>query len=92
MKVEWTSASETDRAAAVEYVAQDSPLAAIALDDRFDEVAALLSEHPFAGRLRPLDGLREFVADRSHKVVYEIGTVVRVLAVVHAAQEERRHD
>ena len=83
----WSSLAERDRADAIAYIAQDSILSAIALDDRLEEVSRLLAEQPFIGPPGLKEGTREFVATPAYKVVYEVKPdLVYITALVHTAR------
>lgn len=55
----WTAAAEQDRAAIVDYIAQDNPIAAVRMDERFAEASARLAEQPFLGKTGWVSGTRE---------------------------------
>lgn len=44
MRVYWTAAAEQDRAAIVDYIAQDNSIAAVRMDERFAEASARLAK------------------------------------------------
>lgn len=88
MRLVWTHPAHTDRKKIREYIAQDNPAAALALDALLSEKAGLLLEHPGLGRAGRVAGTRELVAHRNYLLVYDlVGDVVRVLRVMHAARQ-----
>jgi len=50
VKLVWTRRASTDRKEIREYIAQDNPAAAFALDELFSEKSSRLIEHPGLGR------------------------------------------
>lgn len=88
MKLIWTRPSAADRRAIRDYIAQENPAAALALDELFSEKALLLTKHPGIGRPGRIVGTRELVIQRNYILIYRvIGGVVRVLGLVHAARQ-----
>lgn len=88
MKVRWTPEAEEDRAQIFEYIAADSPPAAIKMDELFSKTAARLAIHPQYGRAGRIPGTREAVVHKSYCLVYEIEQdTVWVLALVHTARQ-----
>ncbi len=87
MKLAWAAAAEQDRADILDYISADNPLAAIRMDELFDEAAARLAAHPLMGRKGKIPGTRELVAHESYRLVYEIDEqTVWILALVHTAR------
>ncbi|MBB3190428.1 type II toxin-antitoxin system RelE/ParE family toxin [Halomonas cerina] len=88
MKLVWTRLASLDRKAIREYIAQDNPAAALALDELISEKAERLADHPDLGRPGRVAGTRELVAHRNYILVYDVaGDAVRVLRVLHAARQ-----
>jgi toxin ParE1/3/4 len=87
MKVFWASAAEQDRAAIIDYIGQDNPLAAIRMDELFAEAAGHLAEHPLLGKTGLIPGTRELIPHESYRLVYEVqDNTVWILALVHTAR------
>lgn len=87
MKVFWAAAAEQDRADIIDYISQDSPLAAIRMDELFSQAAARLAEHPLLGRGGQIAGTRELIPHESYRLVYEVeGDAVWILTLVHTAR------
>lgn len=58
----------------------------MSLDELFQEKAALLVEHPDAGRAGRVRGTRDFVAHRHYVLVYDLSDErVRILRVLHTS-------
>jgi len=88
VKLVWSRPAHVDRKKIREYIAQHAPAAALALDELFSEKAALLVNHPGLGRTGRVSGTRELVAHRNYILIYDTaGDTVRVLRVLHAAQQ-----
>lgn len=88
MKLVWTQPARNDRKAIREYIAQDNPAAALALDELFSEKAGRLVDHPDLGRPGRVTGTRELVAHQNYILIYDTtGDLVRVLRILHAARQ-----
>ncbi len=76
------------RNAIFDYIEEDSPQAAIAVDGRIQEQVENLARFPQGGRPGRVDGRRELVIGRTPYIVaYRIqGDGVRILRVLHGAQ------
>jgi addiction module RelE/StbE family toxin len=87
MKVFWATAAQRDRADIIDYISQDSPLAAIRMDELFADAAARLADHPRLGKAGLIPGTRELIPHESYRLVYEVqGEKVWILALVHTAR------
>lgn len=65
-------------------------MAALALDERFDEAAEALGRFPMMGRAGTASGTRELVPHENYRLVYEVdeaAQTVLVLALIHVARE-----
>ncbi len=83
----WTRPAGIDRREIREYIAQDNPAAALALDELFSEKSGRLVDHPGIGRPGRVAGTRELVAHQNYIIIYDVaGDVVRILRVLHAAR------
>ncbi|MDI5985648.1 type II toxin-antitoxin system RelE/ParE family toxin [Halomonas sp. M4R5S39] len=88
MTLVWTRLARLDRKEIREYIAQDNPTAALALDELVSEKAQRLADHPNLGRPGRVTGTQELVAHRNYILVYDVaGDTVRVLRVLHAARQ-----
>jgi len=89
MHVEWSVLAITDREAIFDYILQDSPKAAVKVDDRIERQVEFLEQFPEMGRPGRLEHTRELVIQRTPYIVaYRIaGDVVMILRVLHGAQQ-----
>jgi toxin ParE1/3/4 len=88
-RIVWRPQARADRIALMEYIAQDSPLAAIELDDEIEDKVDALLDHPKLYKVSPrVHGAREMVVRPNYIVFYElVGADIVVLNVVHAARQ-----
>ena len=88
MRLVWARPAIADRKEIREYIAQDNPAAALALDELFSEKASRLVDHPGLGRPGRVTGTRELVAHQNYILIYDVADdLVRVLRVLHAARK-----
>ena len=89
MQVVWTEPARLARASAIDYIAQDSPTAALNQLDEIEKQTDRLAEHPKLGRLGRVKGTRELVIARTpFLAVYRIqGELVQILRFLHGAQQ-----
>ncbi len=89
MKLEWSVFAFADRERIFDHIEADSPRAAIAADDAIAEAARRLIDFPQSGRPGRVEGTRELVVPvLPYVLAYAIrGDEVRILRVLHAAQE-----
>jgi addiction module RelE/StbE family toxin len=88
VKLVWTRRAHDDRKAIREYIAQDSPAAALGLDALFSEKSRALIDHPGLGRSGRVTGTRELVVHRNYLLIYDVvGDQVRMLRVLHTARQ-----
>jgi toxin ParE1/3/4 len=88
VRLEWSIFAQTDRDAIFDYIEEDSPQAAITVDDRIRVQVGRLARYPESGRPGRVAGTRELVIRRTPYVAaYRIaGDTVRILRVLHGAQ------
>jgi len=87
VRLVWTRPASADRREIREYIAQDNPAAALALDELFSEKASHLIDHPGLGRPGRVAGTRELVVHRNYVLIYDTtDDRVRILRVLHAAR------
>lgn len=87
-ELRWTLEAIQDREEIYDYVEADNPIAALALDELFEEKAGRLIDHPGLGRLGRIAGTREQVAHQNYILIYDVtGDLVRMLRVLHAARQ-----
>ena len=87
MTLSWKSAALRDREHIMKFIARDKPLAAIAWDERLEQSAEHLIDHPRMGRAGRVPRTRELVVHPNYILVYrEVAGKVEILRVLHAAQ------
>jgi addiction module RelE/StbE family toxin len=87
-RLEWKQAALDDRAEIMDFIAMDNPGAAIELDVEIEDQAEKVSLGRGASRLGRVPGTREIVAHRNYVIVYQdVGDVMQVLRVLHAAMQ-----
>ncbi len=90
MTVRWTKTAIAQITSVYEYIAQHSPRYAQRMVDRITARSIQLATFPKSGSTLPefeSEGIRQ-VIEGNYRLVYRIiGNEVRVLAVVHAAQQ-----
>jgi len=88
MNVRWMAAAKQDRANIIDYIATNSPHAALKMDQLFSDAVDLLAAHPQMGKIGKISGTREIIPHESYRLVYEIDDdTVWVLALVHTARQ-----
>jgi toxin ParE1/3/4 len=89
MHVSWTPRARAEREAAIDYIAQDNPLAALDQLDEIEQQTSLLNTQPKMGRVGRVKGTRELVINRTPFIaVYRIeGNRIEVLRFLHGAQK-----
>ena len=88
MKLAWTRLALNDRQAIRSYIAQDNPIATLALDELFTEKASRLADHPGLGRPGRVSGTRELVVHQHDLMIYDLANdLVRILRVLHTARQ-----
>ena len=91
MRLLWTPEAVRDREDIYDYIEEDNPLAALALDALIAERTAVLQDFPRMGRGGRVPDTFELAVHSSYMVVYDIvETQVRILNVVHTARQCRR--
>ncbi|MDM7856806.1 type II toxin-antitoxin system RelE/ParE family toxin [Thiopseudomonas acetoxidans] len=88
MELLWTPEAVRERESIYDYIEEDNPLAALALDDLIAEKTAVLQDFPKMGRSGRVAGTFELVVHSSYMVVYEtVERQVRILNVVHTTRQ-----
>ena len=88
MELLWTPEDVRDREDIYDYIEEDNPLVALALDGLIAERTAVLRDFPRMGRGGRVPDTFELVAHSSYMVVYDIVEMqVRILNVVHTARQ-----
>jgi len=88
VRLEWSAFAIEDRDAIFDYIEEDSPHAAVLVDDRIRVQVRQLLQFPETGRPGRVEGTRELVISRTPYIAaYRIaGDTVRILRVLHGAQ------
>jgi len=89
MHVSWTPRARAEREAAIDYIAQDNPIAALDQLDEIERQTNLLTTQPKMGRIGRVKGTRELVINRTPFIaVYRIeGNRIEILRFLHGAQK-----
>lgn len=88
MKLRWHALALADRTAIFDYLMQNSPRAAVLLDERIEYQIEILQGFPHLGRPGRIAGTRELlVAGTSYIVAYAVeDETIRLLRVLHSSQ------
>lgn len=88
MRLVWTLEARSDRRAITNYIMEDNPSAALALNEQFVRRIAQLETHVMLGRPGRLAGTRELVLHPNYVLIYDIADeTVRLLRIIHAARQ-----
>ena len=89
MRLEWSRFALEDRDGIFDYIEQDSPRAAVLVDERIGQQVKLLLEFPECGRPGRIEDTRElFISRTPYIVAYCLQAgVVRILRMLHDAQK-----
>ncbi|MEL6426918.1 MAG: type II toxin-antitoxin system RelE/ParE family toxin, partial [Pseudomonadota bacterium] len=68
--LEWKAAAIADLLAIIDYISDDNPDAAQALNDQIEQKASRLTDHPQMYRTGRVAGTREMVVRPNYIVVY----------------------
>lgn len=87
MKLLWTRRALAQLDKIATYIAEDNPAAASKLLAEIKRRAALLQQHPFAGRRSEVAEVRELVVHANYILSYRVSSqAVEIIQVWHAAQ------
>jgi toxin ParE1/3/4 len=88
VRLEWSAFAIEDRDGIFNYIEEDSPRAAVVVDDRIRAQVRQLLQFPETGRPGRIEGTRELVIGRTPYIAaYRVtGDTVRILRVLHGAQ------
>lgn len=91
MELVWTPRARRARQAAIDYIAQDNPVAALGQLDEIERQTDMLVLHPEMGRPGRVDGTRELVISRTpFIVVYRLkhrARRIELIRFLHGAQQ-----
>ncbi len=86
--IQWLAIARTDLLSIVDYISDDNVDAAIRIKEAIETNVSHLKTFPKMGRPGLVEGTREFVIMKNFIVVYqESGVSVKILRVLHAAQQ-----
>ena len=86
--LEWKTSAVADLMAIVDYISDDNPDAAQALQEDIETKTSRLRDNPRLYRVGRVDGTREMVVRSNYLVVYaEDPHTVTILRVLHAARQ-----
>jgi len=88
VRLVWTQHALADRDAIFKYIEEESPRAAVNVDDQIVAAVRRLLDFPESGRPGRVVGTRELVVPRTPFIAAYIVTAdrVRILRVLHGAQ------
>ncbi len=88
MIIDWSWLAVEDRTNIFDYIEQDDPRSAIAVDERIMDQTAKPARFPECGRPGRVDGTRELVINKTPFIVaYRVQKgAVRILRILHGAQ------
>ena len=85
MRLVWRPLALADREAIMDFISEDNPAAALALDDDFEAKAEQARQHPKRYKTGRVPGTREIVVQPNYVMVYRIeGDELTILRVLHA--------
>jgi toxin ParE1/3/4 len=89
----WLPSANATRDAQLDYIAQDSLLAAIDQDEEIEKQVDMLLDHPDMGRPGRVKTTRELVIGRTSFIVaYRVkGQRIEILRVLHGSQQWPRN-
>ena len=89
MKIKWTRPAQRDLRKAVEYIVEDSPMAAKSMSQRIRHASLMLAEHPGMGRPGRVKGTRELIVPGlPFTLPYrEKGGAIEILRVMHTSRK-----
>lgn len=87
MKLYWTPEAIQDREAIYDFVENNNAIAALTLDELFEEKSAQLIDYPAFGRTGRVAGTRELVVHQNYILIYDLtGNQVRIIRLLHVAR------
>jgi toxin ParE1/3/4 len=91
MELVWTSRAHRARQEAIDYIAQDNPVAALSQLDEIERQTDMLIQYPEMGRPGRVDDTRELVISRTpFIVVYRLKPYagrIELIRFLHGAQQ-----
>jgi addiction module RelE/StbE family toxin len=88
MRPIWSSRSESELAAIVDYITVDNFDAALELDHHITGSAERLVDFPKMGKVGRVEGTRELIVHEHYILIYEImGDELLILSVLHTSRQ-----
>lgn len=89
MDLVWSRRALHDRQEAIDYIANDNPVAALAQLDAIEHHADRLILHPEMGRPGRIDGTRELVVSKTpYIIVYRLrANRIEIIRLLHGARK-----
>lgn len=91
MELVWTPRARRARQAAIDYIAEDNPVAALGQLDQIERHTDMLIEHPEMGRLGRVDDTREpVISGTPFIVIYRLkprAKRIELFRFLHGAQQ-----
>jgi len=88
MRLIWSSRSESELAAIVDYISDDNFDAALELDYHITSSAERLVDFPKMGKPGRIEGTRELIVHEHYILIYEImGDELLILSVLHTSRQ-----
>lgn len=91
MQLLWTPRAQQQRQAAIDYIADQDPITAMAVLDRIEQQTDVLLQQPDLGRPGRKKGTRELVISRTpYIVVYRVKSKaqrIELLTLLHGSQQ-----
>lgn len=89
MRLKWSAYALTDRDDIFSYIENESPRAAVSVDDRIAGAARHLINYPESGRIGRVPGTRELIVSGTPYIAaYALNEdTVRILRVLHGAMQ-----
>jgi len=88
MIVRWTRQAIRDRASIFDYLVAKNPLAALSVDQSFEQASIQLGQFPHAGKIALVLGTRELLPHPSYRLIYEVTNgQLAILAIVHTSRQ-----
>ena len=89
MRIVWLPRARKARETAIEYIAEDNPVAALSQLDEIERHSTLLKDHPEMGRRGRIPDTRELVISRTpFLLVYRIrNDEIQIIHFMHGAQQ-----
>jgi len=83
----WRPEAEADLVDLVAYISERNHAAAQRIGDAIRYTADRLPDHPYIHRPGRVPGTREAIVHPNYILVYRVGEVIEVAAVLHARQQ-----